>query len=329
MTTYLFDRSRQQGRLELTGRDRFDLLHRMSTNDMLKMQPGEGRSTVLTTALARIIDRVIVYHRGETALMIANQPEIVRAWLQKHIFFRDDVKLRNVSAELGQLELQGPQAATIVREVTGTEVSALALHQFVETPFTDPGDGLLLITRTSPLTQSDGYILIGSSQTLEPLRESILRHSTARGDDALYETLRIQAGLPGPDHELTEQYIPLEAGLWDSVSFTKGCYIGQEIIARMESRKRLAKTLVKLNLTQEAPIGARLVDSDQRNIGTLTSIARLEDGAVIGLGFVKPDNAESGSRLKVVVEDSDNPNNIDIAAEVVAAPLLSSRHQET
>src|SRR5258706_15833186 len=90
--TYLFDRSAQQGRLQLTDRDRLDLLHRMSTNDMNSLQPGEGRSTVLTTALARIIDRLIVYNRGETALVLANYPDVVRGWLQKHIFFQDKVK---------------------------------------------------------------------------------------------------------------------------------------------------------------------------------------------------------------------------------------------
>jgi hypothetical protein len=93
----------------------------------------------------------------------------------------------------------------------------------------------------------------------------------------------------------------------------------------MESRNRLAKTLVKLNLAQEAPIGARLVDSEGRNVGILTSVARLVDGAVIGLGFVKPDNAEPGSQLQAVKENSDN---IGIAAEVVPAPLPSTRRQE-
>lgn len=95
--TLLFDRSTQQGRLELTGRDRFDLLQRMSTNDFGNIQPGEGRTTVLTTAIARIIDQLIVYHRGESAVMIDNYPDVVRAWLQRHIFFRDQVKLRDVS----------------------------------------------------------------------------------------------------------------------------------------------------------------------------------------------------------------------------------------
>src|SRR5579871_2419423 len=107
-TTYLFDRSQQQGRLELLDRDRLDLLHRMSTNDFTTLPPGEGRPTVLTTALARIIDRVIVYNLGESALMLTNQPGTVRVWLQKHIFFQDKVKLRDVSAEKSQLELYGP-----------------------------------------------------------------------------------------------------------------------------------------------------------------------------------------------------------------------------
>jgi hypothetical protein len=73
------------------------------------------------------------------------------------------------------------------------------------------------------------------------------------------------------------------------------------------------------------PVGARLVDGAGRNIGTLTSVARLEDGEVIGLGFVKPDNAEPGTKLHLAMEDS---TNLNIAAEVMAAPLHSSRRQE-
>src|SRR5258708_11514527 len=108
MTLYVFDRSQKQGRLELTGRYRFDLLHRMSTNDFTNMQVGEGRWTVLTTALARIGHRVIVYNLGETALMLTNQPGTVSARLQKHIFFQYKVKLRHVSAEKRQIAIYCP-----------------------------------------------------------------------------------------------------------------------------------------------------------------------------------------------------------------------------
>ncbi|MCC7447434.1 MAG: folate-binding protein YgfZ [Anaerolineae bacterium] len=311
--TLVFDRSQQQGRLEMVDRDRLDLLHRMSTNDFKTMQPGEGRSTVLTTALARIIDRVIVYNRSESALLVLNQPDTVRNWLQRHIFFQDKVKIRNVSNDLGQLELYGTQAATIAESIIAS-AGSLALHHFVEIP-TDTG--FIFIARTFPL-HSDGYLLITPAASLDALKQAILNHAgVSEGSAEQYEALRIAAGLPGAGHELTEDYIPLEANLWDSVSFTKGCYIGQEIIARMESRNRLAKTLVSLRLDAPAPTGSRISDSERSNIGTLTSVTQTDDGAVIGLGFVKPDRAESGTRLNVVTEGE-----TVIPAEVTHAPLL-------
>ncbi len=308
---WLLDRSSQQGRLELTGKDRLDLLHRMSTNDLNSLKPGEGRPTVLTTALARIIDHVVVYERGERALMLTHQIGTVQNWLQRHIFFRDQVKLRNVSGELGQLELHGPQAAGVV-ETLVPGAGDLDLHRFLETP-----DGLL-VARIVPLV-STGYVIL--TPEVEKLKARLLDHpGITLGDDARYEMLRIAAGLPGPGHELTEEYIPLEAGLWESVSFHKGCYIGQEIIARMESRNRLAKTLVGLALSAPAPVGAALIDDQDHHTGILTSVVQLDTGAVVGLGFVKPDRAEPGTALQVMIEGQPH-----LSAEVT---LTVNRRQE-
>src|SRR4051812_1327549 len=223
--TLLFDRSAAQGRLEMIDRDRFDLLHRMSTNDFQNMQPGEGRPTVFTTALARIIDRVLVYNLGETALMLTNQPETVRGWLQRHIFFQDKVKIRDVSKDKGQLELHGPLAAPVADSIVPGS-SALPLHHFIQSSET-------FVARTFPMAH-EGFVIVAPVAALDALKQTILAHAgVISGDDAQYEQLRIAAGLPGPNHELTEDFIPLEANLWDSVSFSKGCYIGQEIIARM------------------------------------------------------------------------------------------------
>ncbi len=152
--TLLFDRSAAQGRLELIDRDRFDLLHRMSTNDLQNLQRGEGRPTVFTTALARIIDRVIVYNLGETALMLTNQPETVRGWLQRHIFFQDKVKIRDISKDKGQLELQGPLAAQIADSIV-PGASALPLHHFVESSET-------FVARTFPMAQ-EGFVFVATN----------------------------------------------------------------------------------------------------------------------------------------------------------------------
>ncbi len=113
-----------------------------------------------------------------------------------------------------------------------------------------------------------------------------------------YNTLRIRAGRPAAGHELSTDFIPLEAGLWDEVSFTKGCYTGQEIIARMESRNRLAKTMVKLSLSQMVEAPAPLFH-EGKTVGTLTSSVTSPDGEFFGIGFVKTTLAEEGQQFTV------------------------------
>lgn len=318
MSAVLFDRSAAQGRLELTDRDRLDLLHRMSTNDVTRLAPGEGAATVLTTALARIIDLVVVYHRGETVIARSNRPDAVRGWLARHIFWQDRLKIRDVSAELGQLELHGPGAAAIVDRLTpGAADLPLPLHHTRDLS----GDygGFVAAAPSIDPDSGEGYAFITPADRLPALWDAIRAAGDVRdGDAALYEQMRIAAGLPGPDGELNEQYIPLEAGLWDAVSFTKGCYIGQEIIARMESRNKLAKTLVGLWLDASAGSvapGATLF-AGETGVGTITSAAALPGGqsGCAAIGFVKPDHAEIGAVLTVRADGADMP------ARVVVAP---------
>ena len=112
-----------------------------------------------------------------------------------------------------------------------------------------------------------------------------------------YNSLRIRSGRPGR-LELSPDYIPLEVGLWDEISFSKGCYTGQEIIARMESRGRLAKILVRLELAAmaaaPAPVFARA-----KAVGTLTSSVAAADGRIYGLAVLKIGSAQPGADLIV------------------------------
>ena len=98
----------------------------------------------------------------------------------------------------------------------------------------------------------------------------VLSPAILQGSDNLREFLRIESGHPAADCELTPAYLPLELGLWDEVSFEKGCYIGQEIIARMESRQQLARLLVCLELDNSAVSGTILLHGGKR-VGEITS----------------------------------------------------------
>jgi tRNA-modifying protein YgfZ len=312
--TLLFDRGAAMGRLRFTDQHRLDLLNRMSTNNTNALAVGQGCTTVLVTALARIIDRLTVYNQGETVLVLSGLPTVVRGWLQRHIFWQDRLKIEDVSAQLAHYELHGPQAEALLAGLLppDADLAKLPLHHFYSLPETAAnGLGGLLVARSFPLAAS-GFTLILPNDQAPALQAAL---ACPEADNPAYESLRISAGLPAAGHELTEDYIPLEAGLWDSVSFNKGCYIGQEIIARMESRNKLAKQLVALHSTQppqDLSVGLALSNAEGNTVGTLTSFVPQAEGWR-GLAYVKTDFAAVGGRLRAG----------DLWAEVVTAPLLT------
>lgn len=292
----LIDRS-DEGRVEIAGADRLKIVHRISTNAVETLAPGAGRATVLTTPIGRIIDRVILHNLdGERTLVrtSAGRGGSITAYLRRNIFFRDRMQVTDRSAELATLTLYGPQGSAIVAALV-PGVDGLARHHVLQADF----EGVSLLAVALDPLGVPGIGLIVPQEAALSLWEALLAAGGARLRPAGLDTaevLRIEAGKPGPAGELNEEYIPLEAALWEDVSFTKGCYTGQEIIARMESRGRLAKTLVGVRLSGPAEVGASW-DADGRQQGTLTSVARTPDGRWIGLGFVRPEVAEPERQL--------------------------------
>ena len=277
------------GRIWSTGATRIDLIHRMSTNELLTLQTGQGRATVLTNANARIVDRLIVLNLGERALLLTspNRATAVRAWLIRYIFFNDDIQLTDAGETLSQIDLYGPQAAAFLADWLPTAAD-LPVHHVASADE-------LLIVRAEPLA-GNGYHLIAPPDQLSAITDQLQAAGAALGDDELLELIRIEAGLPGPTGEVNDQYIPLEASLWGDVSFSKGCYIGQEIIARMESRGRLAKTLVAVQASDTLTVGQPMRGPEGER-GVLTSVTQSPSHGWLGLGFIKPSAAEPGTPL--------------------------------
>ncbi len=294
----LLDRS-HDGRVRLNGADSLALIQRTSTNDVLKLTPGQGCATVFISPVARILDRVEVWHEADSILLIAapGRSEAVRAYIQQNIFFRDKVIPADVTAETAQFALHGAQADSIAEALIPGAAGLPVFHTL---------NGILggvtfSIGRAKPLIGAH-FRLICPQSDAAALWTAILDagqpHGLQAGGSLLYNLLRIESGTPGLGRELSADYIPLEVGLWDEVSFAKGCYTGQEIIARMESRGKLAKTLVKLRLSAAAESPTDLTTNGKR-VGTLTSSVTTPDGAHYGIGFVKPDSAESGATFHI------------------------------
>jgi aminomethyltransferase len=294
----LMDRS-HEGRLETTGQDRLELLHRISTNDLTGMASGEGRPTIFTNANARILDRAFVYHRDEKALLITEpgRGPALTNYLRRNIFFNDDFRVTDLSLATHLFALHGPQAESVVVALW-PDVAIIQPYFSTELEFdTIP----VFVARRKPISGTH-WVIMTSAERAGTIWSSLLEAGREYGlipaGSLTYNTLRIRAGYPAIGHELSLDYIPLEAGLWDEVNFSKGCYTGQEIIARMESRNRLAKVLVKLELSTHVPSPADFY-LDAHKAGTLTSSVTTPDGKHLGLGFVKSGDVLPGLTIHV------------------------------
>ncbi len=277
-----------EGRVRAVGRDRLDLLHRMSTNDLTGMAVGEARPTVLTTPIGRMVDRLWVLNRGDTALCLTSpgRATAVRKWLAGHIFFRDEVKFEDVSSELGQLGIHGPRAVAVAGAlVEGADVPAE--NHFVEQA------GLIVFHRAG-----EGYNVIAPVDRLGVVWDQAVAAGAVPAGEETYQTLRLAAGRPYGGREITEDYIPLEANLWEAVSFTKGCYIGQEIIARMESRGKLARRLVGIKLDTPVVEGSE-VHAGEVMAGKVTTAGTIPGVGPAALAYLKTAAAEPGTRVSV------------------------------
>ena len=305
------------GVLRLGGSNRLDFVHRMSTSDVLDLKPGQGLPTAVLTPIGRMIDLAFAFVREDDLLLFVGRgaDEAVDAWLRKHIFFNDDVHVENITSDVALMGLRGPGAAALVNGLVEFGSAKLARFDGISTVI---GDAEVTVVRTFPF--GNDYLFM-TDAGLAPVLWSTLRAMVASADGAAVgelavEAERIASGSPRFASELSEDYIPLEAGLRWAVSFNKGCYVGQEIIARMETHQRLAKRLVVLAVEDPRSAGPRDevgnsswpaagadVQVDGVKVGHLTSVSPiLDEGSIKALGYIKAALAQPGLQVDIIGE---------------------------
>jgi len=279
------------GMLKFTGQTRLDLINRMSTQKVLNLRPGEGTATVLTTDIGRIIDRLILYADKEVVYCLTGEGHgaDVAASLRRFVFFRDDFQVEDLSADTVVLAVYGPQAGQALSSLFD-EVD-IPIHHWRAA---DLKGAAIYLHRTDGIAGA-GYFVTCLEAQRPALEQALAGIGLTPAGEAAFDYLRIESGLPRFGRELTLDYIPLETGLWDDVSFNKGCYTGQEIIARLESRGRLAKRLVRLTADEPLAAGAELKAAD-RAAGTITSAAD-GPGGPQALAYVKTAILDQGLPL--------------------------------
>ncbi len=304
------------GRLRLTGDDARDLLNRLSTNLVDPAgEPGEVAVTVLTSDRGRIVDLVYVIHCGDHQLMLTSpgQQQAVIDFLDKYTIM-EDLEVEDVTDSTAMLTLTGPDAASILSGASPDDALVVA-------PPTDPDD---------PERPPSYHLLLDDADAASRITTDLETAGAVSVSAATAESLRIAQGRPAHGSEMSDTYNPLEAGLIGAIDFHKGCYIGQEVIARLDTYHKVQKYLVSLNFDADpaqagALKGARLVNADGAAMGLVTS-ATVAPGAddagagVIGLGYVRTAAVQVGNTLKVA--SGDDGNDTGVTARITAQPLL-------
>jgi tRNA-modifying protein YgfZ len=264
--------------LRLTGKDSVGMLDAVLTNDV----PEEGTLgsyAALLSPKGRIQTDLRVLKTGGDEILVVTEPEGAAA--AKEILGRyapfSRVKVEDLSGTWGILGLYGPRAGRLM------EAPELAEHA---TAVVQAGTTSLLAAGVA--VPVPGYDLIGPAETLNAAREHLLERGAMPADLPAYETARITAGVPrfGPD--ITPENFPAEAGILDrAVNFEKGCYPGQETVARMYYRGHPNKTLYHLTVEGPSPRPGEDIVQNEKAIGTITSVAPLPvDGRVYALGYL-------------------------------------------
>ena len=287
------------GRLNLKGEDALDLLNRLSTNELATLEFGAEAATVLTTNKGRIVDLLYV-RRLDDRLVVFTSPgnqQRVAEWIDFYTFV-EDVTVEDVTEETAMLSVTGPDSTALLDELTDVRTSSLGSLERLCTQIS---------TVSAEVYRSDflgtpSFDVVVDSEYRERM-SAVLTDGGAVpvGRDAV-EAVRIERGIPAFGKELTEDYNPHEANLVHHVSFSKGCYIGQEVIARLQTYRKVSKYLVGLRWDGEGLAPGSFLAHDGKRMGVVTSAARLpHTGANVGLGYVRKEFVVDG---KTIVDEA-------------------------
>ena len=307
------------GKLEVSGQNAVQFLNGLVTNDIKALSPGSGALAAFLNIHAKLLALCRIYNTGSQFLLEldgGNREKVFRN-LSRFVpaggFFVNDV-----SDEVALISLQGPRAAEMISALTGTAVGAEA-YSNGERRLTSA----TVLVAAHPRCSRYGFDLFVARADAATVWREITENGSSFGARAVgadaFEIARIESGIPKEPEDVNENHILLEAGFEEAISYTKGCYLGQEIIARIHWRGQPAKRLMGLRIEgAEVPArGTALYGADGKKVGEVTSSAMSPKlKKIIALGYVHRYYLTPGTRLTLKSGDS-----VVGEAEVVPLPF--------
>ncbi|MBK8943691.1 MAG: hypothetical protein IPM32_00335 [Ignavibacteriae bacterium] len=293
--------------LKLTGNDVLDFLQRISTNDVKNLEPYHYISTLFTNEKGRLIDRTALIRLHDEYFLVGSKfnESLLSRWIEKYII-TENVKLENFTSKFLILDIIGPQAESYLTLICGKEVDELdnnKLHK-VEINFSTA-----YLLKKKAQSGEIIYWLITEIENSEKLLDYLLNHKSVFdlemvGEDA-FDRYRVINKVPRGGNEITDKFNPHETNLKNEISFTKGCYIGQEVIARLDTYDKVQKHLRKFTInTNNINVPAELLNDNKEVVCTITTLTKnLEQNKFEGLGYFSKSLIEKNGEIELSLSE--------------------------
>lgn len=291
----LIDLSALRGRIRVSGSEAVTFLNGLITNDIKNATEKSWLPAVFPTVQGRLIGAVRILKLDDGFLIdteAASHDAVVKTI--SRFTMAGDFRVSDISSEMALLTVQGKRAADVIEGIDA--IAVRATH-----------------------TGEDGFDLLINANDVASVTENLIAAGAQPVSADVFEMLRIEAGIPRHGQDMDETNIVLEANLDDAISYTKGCYLGQEIIIRIKHRGHVAKRLTGLRLHEPVDNGETITSAEGKEIGRVTSATyspELENP--IALGYVRHEYLAPGTTVKVD----------DVSATVVELPFVRGSWNE-
>jgi folate-binding protein YgfZ len=301
-TAALFDIS-DRGKLELTGADAPSFLHNLSTNDVLNLPLGGGCEAFFTTMKAKVVAHALIYHvriaGGQDALWLdvaAGQAGRLVEHLN-HYQIAEQVESRDRTGDFAQFHLAGPRSKAVLEKALGDSLPELEPLQHMERTL---GAAATCHIRRHDALGLPGFDLVCLRPRADEVRQRLVDAGAAPAGAETYDILRVEGGTPIYGRDIDENRFAVEVGRTCAISYTKGCYLGQEPIVMARDRAGHVNRYFRgYKFDGPTVAGAKLVGSDGKDTGIVTSAVVSPRLGPIGLGYVRRGGESAGTVLKL------------------------------
>jgi folate-binding protein YgfZ len=287
-----------RAKITLTGGDRVRWLNGMVTNNIRDLAPGRGVYAFLLNPQGHILGDLYAYNRADSIVIDTDQSQSEKLLATfDHYIIMDDVEVTNVSDKLTGIGIAGPKVGEALR-VAGCEITDLEPLQFVDVTWRNVA--VTVVRGDNPIVES--YELWLSPDRVTLLRDALIKAKAIPAGSTALELLRIAAGTPRYGQDIRERDLPQETEQQRALHFSKGCYIGQEIVERIRSRGNVHRKFTGFEVQGALPAVGAKIQADARDIGEITSVASLPlDGGErpVALGYIRREIATPGKQFQV------------------------------